>query len=243
MVILLFLQKKIPTLKLSLGLYPIVVCMALFPVLPAMEALGIAMFIFYLSLPCPFLILFTQKHKRVFCKSLYFEWLPVMLFYFVISVSSHGGAVQEEEKSVCVLYQTNFVYLMLDDMRPAAPTAWGIYPHIDNQNVYYEYFKLGKEHIPEIIFLVGVPIMYNYCGQREEYCEFCSEIKSLIADNYALTENLSIYITGCIRKYVLASDNETFQESLEKIFAESEQVQGSPKPVFINIPLYKKYFH
>lgn len=326
MVILLFLQKKLPILKLSLGLYPIVVCMALFPVLQAMEALGIAMFIFYLSLPCPFLILFTKKHRRVFCKFLYFEWLPVMLFYFVISVSSHGGAVQavqglllsafvmlketvyildetfeelnfdkanwrlqvsqwtiifvlsiaiisemhvyyntvyrdghpryltekietgpykgiyttierkiyleemtrmmaavqEEEKSVCVLYQTNFVYLMLDDMRPAAPTTWGIYPHIDNQNVYYEYFKLGKEHIPEIIFIVDVPAMYNYCGQREEYYDFCSEIKALIADNYTLTENLSIYETGCIRKYVLASDNETFQESLERIFAESE---------------------
>ena len=127
------------------------------------------------------------------------------------------GDIQEQNKSTCVLYQSNFAYLMLD-MIPATPTTWGVYPYINNQNAYYEYFKLGKQHIPETFFIVDVPEMYNYCGQREEYYEFCEQLKSLIADNYILTEEIPIYETGSIKKYILVSDEKEFLQSLDLIY-------------------------
>lgn len=316
-------RKKSPVLKLSIGLYPIVVGITLFPHLPSMGVLGISAFILYLSLPCPLFILFTDKHKRIFCDFLYFEWLPVLLFYFVLSVSSFGGAsqavqsliiaafvslkeillildetiksldlkqenlkqraaqwaplfllsvaitgelhihynyvyrdyhvinltekiqigpykgiyttperkifleemtkqmsdLQETEKTVCILYQSNFAYLMLD-MVPATPTTWGIYPHMDNQVVYSEYFKSGKHHIPERIFIVDVPQAYDSYGQREEHYEFCEPLKTLLSNNYTLLEERSISETGHIKKYALSSDEKTFQQSLQQIFHE-----------------------
>lgn len=314
-----FFMKKCPALKLSIGLYPIAVFLI---TIPMRTTYGPGNFIFIMSWLCPFLIFFTERNKQLFKKFLYYEYLPAILFYFVLSVSSYGGAgqaaqglvvaalvtlkeiiliieetfaeckftgmfskwkknrkiecwiilavlsiailgelqvhwhtvyrdgniknltekvekgpykgiytsedkkayleemtdlmqeLQEKDHTALVLYHANFAYLMLD-MIPATPTMWGVYPNLDNQNVFLEYFSFGDRHIPSTIFIVDVPTEYNLDSQAEKYYGFCEKLRLLIEDNYVMTEEVSVHKTGLVKKYVLTSDETRFKKSLE----------------------------
>lgn len=306
-----FFKKKYPVLKISIGLYPIIVYLALMPV-RQLGTYGTGNYIFYLSFLCPFMIFFTDKNRELFSKFLYFEWIPSLLFYIIISISSYGGAIQarqglflaaivtlkeivfiiietfeeidclfikkirikkwkewfivvllsaavvgelsvyyaiiyreeginnltakvekgpykgiytteqrksyleemtdlmkelqEKDKTVLVLYHSNFVYLMLD-MIPATPTTWGLYPHIDNENVFFQYFS-RKTNIPEVIFIVDVPDEFNLDSQSEKYYSYCNQLREFIDNNYILVKKQVVYKTGIVRKYILKADKE-----------------------------------
>lgn len=123
---------------------------------------------------------------------------------------------QEKEKTVCILHHSNFAYLMLD-MKPTTPTTWGLYPHIDNQNVFFQYFSLSDTHIPDIIFIVNVPEEYNFDAQSEEYYLSRTRIELLLNDNYALVDEKKLNETGSVKKYELVSDKDTFLQSIDRI--------------------------
>lgn len=62
--------------------------------------------------------------------------------------------MQEKGKSVCVLYHANSVYLMLDEMIPCSPNAWGIYSGINNEQSFFDYFD--KVRLPDYVFVVDL---------------------------------------------------------------------------------------
>lgn len=304
----LIVHKK-PLFRLSLALYPIILLCSFIPVYRNSTALCIGDFILYLSFISPFLIFYTTKNKEIFKKFFYFEYLPSIFFYFVISVFSYGGSIQavqglfiaafvtlkeiifiveetfeevcvckidyvqkikrwiilmfmsitiigelmgyyskvyrddcivnltervskgpykgiyttkkkklyieemedimkklqQKDEKVLVLYHSNFVYLMLN-MQPTTPTAWGIYPHLDNQNMFFKYFSYDKTHIPDVIFIVDVPKIFDSDSQREEYYDFCGELKEYINSHYIFTEKEIICKTGTVKKYIRISN-------------------------------------
>lgn len=128
---------------------------------------------------------------------------------------------QEKDKTVCILHHSNFAYLMLD-MIPATPTTWGLYPHIDNQNVFFKYFSLSDTHIPDIIFIVNVPEEHNSDAQSEEYYLSRTRIELFLNENYTLVDEKTLNETGSVRKYVLVSDKETFIQSIDRISVYTE---------------------
>ena len=130
-------------------------------------------------------------------------------------------AFQEKDKTVCILHHSNFAYLMLD-MIPATPTTWGLYPHIDNQNVFFKYFSLSETHIPDIIFVVNVPEEFNFDAQNEEYYLSRTRIELFLNDNYALQNEKILNETGSVKKYTLTSDKDTFLQSINKISVYTE---------------------
>lgn len=315
------LRKKFPGLKLLVTVYPIIVCLSLHPI-TVKGSYAAGLYISRLAFLAPFLILLTENKRNIFKKYVIFGWVPSMLCYLVIAVSSYGGGGQAaqclifpamitlaeivliveevfsccicadgngrklifsryaalavlmisvfceifvyysivyreasvaelnskitegpykgiyttadkkeyledlnrlmgeltvKDKSCMVLYHSSFAYLMLD-MRPATPTTWGIYPHIDNQNSYLQYFSIRPENIPQVIYIVNVPEIYQTDFQNEENYSFCTALQDFLSTNYVMDCNVTDEGIGSIKRYQLIEEREkVYQNRLDSL--------------------------
>ncbi len=309
-----YYRKRFPKLKCVAALYPFIIYLQMTPAAQYMTY-ATGTYMFYLSVIAPFLLFFIDQNKDKFFKLICFMWLPSVMFYVVISISSYGGPgqaaqglaggavvsmigivfiltenlagggrentrsglapicisvffmlslifevrifysvvyreanvsdltyrieegpykgiyttedrkkyiekmsvamnrIQDKDESALVLYHSNFAYLMMESM-PATPTTWGVYPHIDNQDVFFQYFSKQEDHIPDVIYIVDVPDDYNFDSQSEDSFQYCNSIRQYINDNYNLIEDIAIHQTGRIKKYQLM---ETKTEILNKL--------------------------
>lgn len=110
--------------------------------------------------------------------------------------------MQEEGKTVCVLWRANFAYLMLDKMIPCTPSMWGIYDSINNEQSFLLYFaQIGK---PDYIFTVEPAEGYEMNpvdSSSERGREFSPLLAEYMDSHYYLTD--FVYRDSCavIRKY------------------------------------------
>lgn len=110
--------------------------------------------------------------------------------------------LEEKDKTVCVLYHSNFAYLYLD-MVPQSPTAWGLYPSLDNQDVFMKYFSEDEKRIPNIIYVVNVDNDVDFDYQNEEYYIYAEKLNTYLSTNYVLVDERPVRKTGNVKKYVL----------------------------------------
>lgn len=103
-VVLYFLRKKFPLLKLSLVFYPFVVFLDVYFHPYATYSYG--NLIFYTAFLAPVLILFTTNHKKLFQDLLLHIWVPSFCFYLIIAMSSAGGGGQGAQGFVLVALMT-----------------------------------------------------------------------------------------------------------------------------------------
>lgn len=110
--------------------------------------------------------------------------------------------MQEEGKTVCVLWRANYAYLMLDKMIPCTPSMWGIYDSINNEQSFLLYFaQIGK---PDCIFTVEPAEGYEMNpvdSSSEHGSQFSPLLAEYIDSHYYLTD--FVYRDSCavIRKY------------------------------------------
>lgn len=112
-----YFRNRFPKLKCIVAFYPLVIYWQMTPVTNYMTY-ATGTYVFFLSVLAPFLLFFINDNKERFLKLIYFMWLPSVLFYIVLSVSSYGGSGQAVQGLVAgaVVSLIGIVFILIENL-------------------------------------------------------------------------------------------------------------------------------